>query len=113
MEAHAVKASAELEAPPVDTIESGIPDPVPAGLTAQVSATVARFLAQQSAMLQTPEEGRDMSSAQQKKRDNKAKSEEREAKWRAKGIPVGVNRRTARARGPGRPGSVKPRGKRR
>lgn len=106
----------EVEVPSIDTTESEAPtdvDCAPSGLNAQVSATVARFLAQQSAMLQTPEEGRDMSSAQQKKRDNKAKSEEREAKWRAKGIPVGMNWKTARARGPHRPGPVKPRGKRR
>lgn len=82
-------------------------------LNAQVSATVGAFIARQMATLHAAEEGKDMSLAQQKKRENRAKSEEREAKWRAKGIPVGVNRRTARARGPGRPGFAKPRGKRR
>lgn len=81
-------------------------------LNAKVSATVESFLEEQMAGLRASEEGRDMSAAQQKKRDNKNKAEEREAKWRAKGIPVGVNRRTAKARGPGRPGSVKPRGRR-
>lgn len=80
-------------------------------LNAKVSATVQTFLTHQSAAQRASEEGRerDQSSSQRKKRDNQVKSEEREAKWRAKGIPVGVDRKTARsrARGPargGRPG---------
>lgn len=89
-----------------------IPSQGELGLNAKVSATVESFLEQQMAGLRAAEEGKDISAAQQKKKDNKAKAEEREAKWRAKGIPVGVNRRTARARGPGRPGFAKPRGRR-
>lgn len=108
-----VESQAEPE--PSSLLPSGDqPSPTPAemSLNAKVSATVESFLAQQMAGLRASEEGRDMSAAQQKKRDNKNKAEEREAKWRAKGIPVGVNRRTAKARGPGRPGSIKPRGRR-
>lgn len=80
------------------------------GLNAKVSATVESFLAQQMAGLRASEEGRDMSAAQEKKRDNKNKAEEREAKWRAKGIPVGMNWKTAKAakaRGPRRFGPAK------
>jgi hypothetical protein len=77
-------------------------------LNAKVSATVQTFLTNQSAAQRASEEGRerDQSSSQRKKRDNQVKSEEREAKWRAKGIPVGVDRKTARARarGPARGG---------
>lgn len=120
LESHAPSRPDELQASPSQL------DPLPntpetkdtiaashTGLTAKVSATVQTFLEHQMTALRASEEGRDMSLAQQKKRDNKAKSEEREAKWRAKGIPVGVDRRTARARGPGRASFVKPRGKRR
>lgn len=85
------------------------------GLNAKVSATVESFLAQQMAGLRASEEGRDMSAAQQKKRDNKNKAEEREAKWRAKGIPVGMNWKTAKAakaRGPRRFGPVKSKSRR-
>ena len=71
-------------------------------LDARVSSTVKTFLDGQSARLQASEEGRDASLSQQKKRDNRAKSEEREAKWRAKGIPVGMNYKTAQKRGPAR-----------
>lgn len=69
-------------------------------LSAKVSATVRTFLEQQSAAQSASEEGkeRDQSLSQRKKRDNQVKSEEREAKWRAKGIPVGVDRKTAIAR---------------
>jgi len=71
-------------------------------LDAKVSRTVATFLAGQSARLHAAEEGKDTSLSQQKKRDNRQKSEEREAKWRAKGIPVGMNYKTAQKRGPAR-----------
>lgn len=71
-------------------------------LDARVSKTVATFLAGQSARLHAAEEGKDTSLSQQKKRDNRQKSEEREAKWRAKGIPVGMNYKTAQKRGPAR-----------
>jgi len=71
-------------------------------LDQRVSRTVKTFLDGQSARLQASEEGRDASLSQQKKRDNRAKSEEREAKWRAKGIPVGMNYKTAQKRGPAR-----------
>jgi hypothetical protein len=71
-------------------------------LDARVSKTVATFLAGQAARLHAAEEGKDTSLSQQKKRDNRQKSEEREAKWRAKGIPVGMNYKTAQKRGPAR-----------
>jgi len=71
-------------------------------LDARVSKTVATFLAAQSARVHAAEEGKDSSLSQQKKRDNRQKSEEREAKWRAKGIPVGMNYKTAQKRGPAR-----------
>ena len=71
-------------------------------LDARVSSIVKTFLDGQSARLRASEEGRDASLSQQKKRDNRAKSEEREAKWRAKGIPVGMNYKTAQKRGPAR-----------
>jgi len=71
-------------------------------LDARVSKTVATFLAAQSARVNAAEEGKDSSLSQQKKRDNRQKSEEREAKWRAKGIPVGMNYKTAQKRGPAR-----------
>lgn len=120
----------DLESPPAQTqtqpesptdtemlpVTSDSPDPTQTqadmGLNAKVSATVESFLAQQMAGLRASEEGRDMSAAQQKKRDNKSKAEEREAKWRAKGIPVGMNWKTANARGPARPRFAKPRGRR-
>lgn len=86
-------------------------------LNDKVSATVQTFLENQAAAQSASEEGRerDQSSSQRKKRDNRVKSEEREAKWRAKGIPVGMNwkQANARSRGPARGGRpVKP-GKRR
>jgi len=77
-------------------------DEVKDTLDARVSKTVATFLAAQSARVHAAEDGKESSLSQQKKRDNRQKSEEREAKWRAKGIPVGMNYKTAQKRGPAR-----------
>jgi hypothetical protein len=91
------EVEAELEPYLVQTAEKESSE-VKDTLDARVSKTVKTFLAAQTARLHAVEDGKDSSQSQQKKRDNRAKAEEREAKWRAKGIPVGMNWKTAKAK---------------
>lgn len=55
-------------------------------LEARIAATIRTFLLSQSTSQRTADEGKNLSQTQERKRENRKKAEEREEKWRAKGI---------------------------